>query len=52
MQRNHAPGLSLGQLFTAGLLIALAIAAVCYQSNPAEFERLEYSPAVQQWTGR
>ena len=52
MQRNHAPGPSLGQLLAAGLLIALAIAAVCYQSNPAEFERLEYSPTFQQWTGR
>ena len=52
MRHHHAPGLSLGQLLFAGILIAGAICAVCYQWNPQEFNKLQYSPAVQQWTGR
>ncbi len=52
MHRNHAPGPSLGQWLFAGILIAAAICAVCYQWSPQEFDKLQYSPAVQQWTGR
>lgn len=52
MHSQSKPGLSLGQLLFAGIVIAFAISFVCCQIDPRKFKELEYSPTFQQWTGR